>query len=154
MRCINRPLQQTTGRQVKVMSCRRVATRKRIKALCGALVFLWSCASLAVAEDGPDGDTLVGEWRTVLPLRGNPTPVIWQARADGHCSYQLEKSAAGAASIPCTWKVVGDMLHETSNGAPTSRAKVQWINSNEIILTIVDNGRPGEAGSKRRLTRQ
>lgn len=135
-------------------SCRRGVTRTGILRLCWVLVSLWPYASFAVAEDGGDGHTLVGKWRTVLPLRGNPTPVIWQASADGNCSYQLEKSAAGANSIPCTWKLLGDMLHETSKSAPTSRARVRWVNGNEIILTIVDNGRPSEIGSIRRFTRQ
>lgn len=117
-------------------------------ALFTALLLLAACRPGDAAEKAVSERTLVGNWHTTLPLQGRPTEVVWQARADGSCAYRVS-----GASIPCRWKLQGDVLHETADGSASS-AKLRWQGENEMTLTIIDNGHPQETGTQRRYTRR
>ena len=114
------------------------------------LMLLAACSPGDAAESRtPATDqarTIVGTWHTVLPLAGKPTEVIWQARDDGSCAYRLPQNPG--ASIACRWKLQGDVLSETAEGS-SSTARLRWQGTDEMTLTIIDNGQPAEKDSVR-----
>lgn len=117
-------------------------------ALFTAFILLAACSPGDAAEKTASQRNLVGNWHTTLPLQGRPTEVVWQTRADGSCAYRVAGS-----SIPCRWKLQGDVLHETADGSASS-ARLRWQGDNEMTLTIIDNGRPAEKGSVRQFVRK
>ena len=120
----------------------------KTSAIFTAFLLLAACSSGDAAEKAAGNRSLVGNWHTTLPLQGRPTEVVWQARADGSCAYRVAGS-----SIPCRWKLQGDVLHETADGSASS-ARLRWQGDDEMTLTIIDNGRPQEAGTQRSYTRR
>lgn len=100
----------------------------------------------------PESSKLVGTWRARGVVLGQAYDVVWHARPDGTATYLLD-TGDGPVRTDGTWQYSDGILYETSpNGSETGA--VELIDSNQVIVTIIDNGTPAFSGVKVHYYRQ
>ena len=99
-----------------------------------------------------DRAQLVGTWKANVVELGLAYEIIWHVWPDGTSSYQAS-SAVGNATVNTSWTYTGGVIYERSTSGPPSSGSITWIDRNNFVLTIIDNGDPRTRGLERRYTR-
>lgn len=101
----------------------------------------------------PESAKLVGTWRANVVEYGVEYDVVWHARPNGTTTCFIN-SENGAVRLDGKWQYSGGILYETFQNGASARGAIEHIDSNQFIVTIIDNGIPDFSGVKRHYYRQ
>ncbi len=95
---------------------------------------------------------LVGTWRTQVNEQGLKMEITVTFLVDGSTRYAF-KDAQGTETDHASWRYSDGILYERYSNGKSGKDSINWIDRNNFVLTIIDNGRPAYAGVKRRYHR-
>jgi hypothetical protein len=105
-----------------------------------------------VKTPGPKAPSLVGTWRANIDQFGIPTEITWHVRPDGNADYIFKHSYLTETGNE-TWSYSDGVLRETTSDGRRVSSSIEWTDRDHFIMTIIDNGNPAAAGTKRRYSR-
>jgi len=82
---------------------------------------------------------LVGTWKANVVESGVPIEIIWHILPGGRSDYVMT-SPAGQEKGSRTWTYANGIIFETSPEGLPSSGSIRWIDENNFVLTIKDNG--------------
>lgn len=95
---------------------------------------------------------LVGTWKANVVELGIPMEIIWHILPDGTSDYVFT-GPAGQERASTTWTYSDGMIFERSREGTPSSASIRWIDENNFVLTIKDNGNESTRGLERHYSR-
>lgn len=95
---------------------------------------------------------LVGTWQSDVVENGVQTKIIWQANADGTCTY-LFITPNGEVTRNGNWRFSEGALRTSTTEGTEGAGQIRWIDADHFEVTILFNGDPGSSGLKRRFSR-
>jgi Caspase domain len=96
----------------------------------------------------PESFNLVGTWQTTEIVNGQKETITWHIKPDGSTTY-LFTSAGGTERQDGFWQFSDGILFEKLASGYSGRGSIKWIDNDQFVLTIIDNGVPAYAGVKR-----
>jgi hypothetical protein len=95
---------------------------------------------------------LIGTWRANVVELGEPVEIIWHIVPDGTSNYTFT-SGNRRGTATTKWTYSDGVIYERSEDGPPSSGAIRWIDANNFVLTIIDNGNPRTRGLERRYTK-
>jgi hypothetical protein len=109
-------------------------------------------------QDSPASDRsgdvsrLSGTWKADVVERGVLFEIIWHIWPDGTSSYSASNGTQ-TVTANTTWTYANGVVYERSATGSPSSGSIRWIDENQFVLTIIDNGDPQTRGLERRYSR-
>ncbi|MGH9751409.1 MAG: hypothetical protein ACREA2_01375 [Blastocatellia bacterium] len=94
----------------------------------------------------------MGTWQTVETMNGLQVTITVHARPDGSMT-QLFAGPGGTEQQDCSWRFSDGVLFVRYGDGASGKGSIDWIDNNQFVLTIIDNGVPAYTGVKRRYRR-
>jgi hypothetical protein len=104
------------------------------------------------SDESAERARLIGTWKANVVELGVPIEIIWHVWPDGTTSYAVT-SGNQSATATTRWTYSDGVIYERSETGPPSSGAIRWIDPNNFVLTIIDNGDPRTRGLERRYTR-
>jgi len=95
---------------------------------------------------------LVGTWKAKVVELGIPTEIIWHIKPDGTTGYVFT-TPLETTTMEGTWTYSDGTIYETVSGGASASSSIRWVDQDNFILTIKDNGVPAYRGLKRSYRR-
>ena len=97
---------------------------------------------------------LVGVWRTHVNEQGLKTEITVTFQVDGSTRYAFKDAQGRTETDQASWRYSDGILYERYSNGKSGKDSIRWIDRDDFVLTIIDNGMPSYAGLKRRYHRE
>jgi hypothetical protein len=96
---------------------------------------------------------LVGAWRTRVNEQGQRMDITVTFQQDGATRYVFENAAGQTVTDHASWRYADGILYERYSNGKSGKDSIRWLDRDNFVLTIIDNGMPAYSGLKRRYHR-
>ncbi|MCB9267540.1 MAG: hypothetical protein H6558_21150 [Lewinellaceae bacterium] len=96
---------------------------------------------------------LVGTWKCneISPTSGNENQIVWTIKKEFHQALYFDnKSGSLRKRTPeKSYEVIGDFCITKQKNGKTTKGRIEWIDDNKFLYTIIDGTKPHLTGHKR-----
>lgn len=92
-----------------------------------------------------EASKLIGVWQTTE----SSSIITFYVRPNGTTTYFFQSYTGQTNRLDGTWRIDKDILYETTPNGFSAKGYIKWLNDNEFVVTIIDNGNPADKGRKR-----
>jgi hypothetical protein len=96
---------------------------------------------------------LIGTWKCneKSPTSGNENQIIWTIKKEFHQALYFDnKSGSLRKRTPeKSYEIIGDFCITKQKNGKTTKGKIEWIDDNKFLYTVIDGTKPHLTGHKR-----
>ncbi len=97
--------------------------------------------------------TLIGTWKCneISPTSGNENQIIWTIKKEFHQALYFDnKSGTLRKRTPeKSYEIINDIFITRQKDGRTTKGRIEWIDDNRFLYTIIDGTKPHLSGHKR-----
>lgn len=98
-------------------------------------------------------EDVIGVWRAVVTEQGQTYQIDVAYSREGTTAYLVRDTQGRSLTLNGGWSYSNGILYEQLSDGTKARGSIEWVDKDNIIVTIIDNGDPAYRGVKRRYTR-
>ena len=103
----------------------------------------------ASAKNPPKSFQLVGTWRSRVSEFGQQYEITVRFAPEGTATYLMKDAMGRTATMMGTWQYSDGLLYERFSNGASGKGSINWVDTDNFVLTIIDNGVPAYSGIKR-----
>lgn len=114
--------------------------------------FLWSALVCQIAY-AQNSQSLIGQWQAKSSEFGTFYIFDWTLKS-GQRSTLRATAGSRFAEVQRTWRYSPPNIVFLDNGKETLKGSIEWLDKDQFLLTIIDDGNPQNQGVQRLYIRQ